>query len=105
MALKFENLMRTALHDLDPVFSKFSRQKKCKDVLDQLGLHDPLLVQSMYIFKQPHTGGEVVPHQDSTFIHSEPLTCHGIWFAIDDATTENGCMYMLPGSHKGNSCS
>jgi phytanoyl-CoA hydroxylase len=94
------NKIGHALHDLDPLFSKFSRQKKCKDVLEQLGMNDPLLIQSMYIFKQPHTGGEVVPHQDSTFIHTDPLTCHGIWFAIDDATTENGCMYMLPGSHK-----
>lgn len=54
----------------------------------------------MYIFKSPKIGGEVGPHQDSTYIISNPLTCKAFWFALEDATTENGCMYGIPGSHK-----
>ncbi len=48
-------------------------------------------------------GGEVVPHQDSTFLWTEPQpSVVGLWLALEDATTENGaahpratCVQML----------
>jgi phytanoyl-CoA hydroxylase len=46
-----------------------------------IGFVNPLLVQSMYIFKQPNIGGEVTCHQDSTFIYTEPIEIAGLWFA------------------------
>ena len=55
----------------------------------------------MYIFKQPRIGGEVVCHQDAAFLHTEPSSVIGLWFALEDATIENGCMYALPGGHRG----
>jgi phytanoyl-CoA hydroxylase len=54
----------------------------------------------MYIFKPPHIGGEVVCHQDSTYIYTDPESCIGFWFALEDATLENGCMHFIPGGHK-----
>ena len=42
----------------------------------------------MYIFKQPKIGGEVVCHQDSTFLYTEPESAVGFWVAIEDATIE-----------------
>ncbi len=54
----------------------------------------------MYIFKQPRIGGEVVCHTDHTYLWTEPPSVVGFWFAIDDATTENGCMWALPGGHR-----
>ena len=54
----------------------------------------------MYIFKQPHIGGEVHPHIDHTFLWTEPQTVIGFWFALEDATLENGCMWTVPGSHR-----
>ncbi len=54
------------LHDLDPVFSAFSRQPIIRDLVTSLGWTDPLLMQSMYIFKQPHIGGEVTAHRHLT---------------------------------------
>jgi phytanoyl-CoA hydroxylase len=54
----------------------------------------------MYIFKQPEIGGEVVCHQDSTFLYTEPETVVGFWFALEDATTENGCLWAVPGGHR-----
>jgi phytanoyl-CoA hydroxylase len=53
----------------------------------------------MYIFKQPHIGGEVSCHQDSTFIYTEPFDLAGLWFALEDATIENGCLRAIPGGH------
>jgi phytanoyl-CoA hydroxylase len=95
------NKIGHAMHDLDPVFDAFSRTPKLQKLVASLGFADPKLVQSMYIFKPPGIGGEVVCHQDSTFIYTEPESCIGLWFAIDDATTVNGCMNFLPGAHKG----
>lgn len=95
------NKIGHALHDLDPVFDEFSRSAKLAKVAQQIGYQDPLLLQSMYIFKSPGIGGEVNCHQDSTFIYTDPLSCTGFWVALEDATVENGCMYALPGEHKG----
>ena len=95
------NKLGHAMHDLDPDFESFSHQQQLSRLTRQLGLGKPLLLQSMVIFKHAHVGGEVTMHQDSTFIYSEPETCIGFWFALEDATTENGAMYALPGWHKG----
>jgi phytanoyl-CoA hydroxylase len=61
---------------------------------------NPVLLQSMYIFKQPNIGGEVSCHQDSTFLYTEPVDIAGLWFALEDATIENGCLWVIPGGHK-----
>jgi len=94
------NKVGHALHDLDPAFDRFSRQPKLKTLAGELGFQRPLLLQSMYIFKQPGIGGEVICHTDSTFLYTEPLSCIGLWFALEDATIENGCLFALPGRHR-----
>ena len=94
------NKLGHALHDLDPVFSSFSRSALMKALTTSLGMRKPTPVQSMYIFKQPRVGGEVSAHQDSTFLHTSPVkTCLGVWVALEDCTLENGCLWALPGSH------
>ncbi len=95
------NKMGHAMHDLDPVFEEFSYRPELGEIARSLGIADPGLLQSMYIFKPPHIGGEVHFHQDSTFIYTEPESCVGFWFALEDATIENGCMYFIPGQHRG----
>lgn len=94
------NKMGHAMHDLDPVFDRFSRTPELAAVAGRVGLGDPAIIQSMYIFKPPHIGGEVVCHQDSTYIYTEPESCVGFWFALEDATVDNGCMHFIPGAHK-----
>jgi len=94
------NKIGHALHDLDPIFDEFSRTHQIKQLVSDLGIHDPLLLQSMYIFKQPRIGGEVTCHHDATFLYTEPLRLIGLWFALEDATIENGCLWAIPGGHK-----
>ena len=94
------NKIGHALHDLDPVFERFSRTSAIEQLARDLGVNHPLLLQSMYIFKQPHIGGEVNCHQDCTFLYTEPHNILGLWFALQDATLENGCLWVLPGGHK-----
>ncbi|KAI0134152.1 hypothetical protein BJ170DRAFT_608715 [Xylariales sp. AK1849] len=65
-----------------------------------LGFKDPRVLQSMVICKQPEIGGAVPPHQDSTFLYTDPPSAVGFWYALEDATVENGCLSFLPGSHR-----
>lgn len=95
------NKIGHALHDLDPVFAPFSRAPALRALAADLGLAAPLLLQSMYIFKSPGTGGEVTCHQDATYLYTEPLSVVGLWFALADATRENGCLWAIPGGHRG----
>ena len=94
------NKIGHALHDLDPAFDSFSRTPRIKQLVSDLGLTNPLLLQSMYIFKQPRIGGEVTCHQDATFLYTEPLRVVGLWFALEDATVDNGCLWAIPGGHQ-----
>jgi phytanoyl-CoA hydroxylase len=103
--LKYEkeksiNKIGHALHDLDPVFERFSRSEQIKHLATAIGMKNPLLLQSMYIFKQPNIGGEVTCHQDSTFLYTDPIDIVGLWFALEDATIENGCLWAIPGGHR-----
>ena len=93
------NKIGHAMHDLDATFEKFSYRPELAGVAADIGLADALALQSMYIFKQPLIGGEVACHQDSTFLYTDPLTVTGFWFAIEDATLQNGCLWTKPGSH------
>ena len=103
--LKYEkeksiNKIGHALHDLDPVFDRFSRSPELQALATAIGHADSYLLQSMYIFKQPNIGGEVTCHQDSTFLYTEPIDIAGLWFALEDATIENGCLWALPGGQR-----
>lgn len=94
------NKIGHALHEEDPVFEQFSRLIPFKKIVQALGIKAPLLAQSMYIFKQPHIGGEVQCHQDSTFLYTKPMSVIGLWVALEEATTHNGCLWALPGKHQ-----
>uniref|UniRef100_A0A8C0R6A3 Phytanoyl-CoA dioxygenase domain-containing protein 1 n=1 Tax=Canis lupus dingo TaxID=286419 RepID=A0A8C0R6A3_CANLU len=75
------NKIGHALHAHDPVFRHVT--------------HSPKVQVSRGV-------GEVSPHQDSTFLYTEPLgRVLGIWIALEDATLENGCLWFIPGSHTG----
>lgn len=95
------NKIGHALHDLDPVFATFSRDPRLAAIAAALGLETPLLVQSMYLCKQPLIGAEVGWHQDATYLHTEPPSVTGFGVALEDATLGNGCMLALAGAHRG----
>ena len=95
------NKIGHALHDLDPVFDRVSRDPRLAALATTLGLVQPLLLQSMYLFKQPRIGGAVDWHQDATYLHTRPSTVTGFWIALDDADRDNGCLVALAGGHRG----
>ncbi len=92
------NKIGHGLHERDPLFKAFSQDKRLKSICHQLGFVRIGLVQSMYIFKQPEIGDAVSWHQDSTYLYVEGDDVIGFWFALEDATIENGCLYAIPGT-------
>jgi phytanoyl-CoA hydroxylase len=93
------NKIGHALHDLVPEFAEFCRQPIIGRLLRELGYEDPVLWQTMYIFKQPRIGGEVRWHQDASYLITEPSTVVGFWVALEDARKDNGCLWVEPGGH------
>lgn len=88
------------LHDLEPDFKKISLTERNRQIAIDLGVTDPLILQSMLICKQPEIGGEVPSHQDGVFLYTDPLSCLGFWYALEDCTASNGALEYVPGSHK-----
>ena len=94
------NKIGHAMHDLDPAFGAFCRQAIFGQVLRDIAYQNPMLWQTMYIFKQPRIGGEVRWHQDGSYLISAPASVTGIWVAIEDANRDNGCLWVQPGGHR-----
>jgi len=95
------NKIGHALHERDPVFDRFSHGPALAALAAALGLARPQVWQSQVIFKQPHIGGEVGWHQDASFFVTIPQTVTTFWFALEDATLDNGCLWVEPGGHRG----
>ncbi|KAL7942430.1 hypothetical protein V8C42DRAFT_332407 [Trichoderma barbatum] len=96
------------LHALSPPFARLIDEAQTRAsgevspaaVARDLGFKDARCLQSMVICKQPEIGGAVPPHQDSTFLYTSAPSAVGFWYALEDATLENGCLSFLPGSHR-----
>jgi phytanoyl-CoA hydroxylase len=95
------NKIGHAMHDRDPVFDRFFRDPRLAQRAAQAGVAEPRLWQTQVIFKPPGIGGEVRWHQDSTFFATAPQSCTTFWFALEDATRDNGCLWVEPGGHRG----
>ena len=94
------NKIGHGMHRHSEVFKRISFKKEVKDLVRALKFVDPVLLQSMFIFKNPRVGSKVTPHTDRTFLYTDPCKLVGLWFAIEDVTVENGCLWYIPGSHK-----
>ncbi|HLV79714.1 MAG TPA: phytanoyl-CoA dioxygenase family protein, partial [Chthonomonadaceae bacterium] len=51
------------------------------------------------MLKPPEVGSQKGWHQDSPYWPIEPMALCSCWLPLDDATLENGCMWVLPGHH------
>jgi phytanoyl-CoA hydroxylase len=94
------NKIGHAMHDLDPVFERFSRDARLHQIAGAIGVPQPRVYQSMYIFKQPRIGGEVRWHQDATYFATDPPTVTTLWFALERADRTNGCLWAERGGHR-----
>jgi ectoine hydroxylase-related dioxygenase (phytanoyl-CoA dioxygenase family) len=93
-------------HYISPVMEKYVKHAKICGILSQItAAHLPFwdgsvkCMQSMLFVKPPGFQGQAW-HQDEIYIPTRDRSLIGAWIAIDDATIENGCLWILPGSHK-----
>ncbi|RWS08231.1 hypothetical protein B4U79_15623 [Dinothrombium tinctorium] len=95
------NKIGHALHCLNPIYKSVTFSDKVKEIVKAVGFKKPLITQSMIIFKNPAIGGEVLPHQDASYLYTTPeIKLMGFWLALSDAVEENGCLWFIPKSHK-----
>lgn len=88
------NKIGHALHTKNGTFSAFSQAKEIAKIAEAVGVTEPEIRQSMYIFKQAKIGGEIRWHQDASYFFTKPLSVVKFWFAIEDATLLNGCLQV-----------
>ena len=74
-----------------------------EDLLDLVScvLGEDLVMWGCQIFCKPGADGLEVPmHQDGQYWPIEPLATCTVWLAIDDSDRGNGCLTVIPGSHR-----
>jgi phytanoyl-CoA hydroxylase len=86
-------------HKLSPVMFDTLAHPAIIGVLEQVIGPNIKCMQSMLFIKAAGKPGQAW-HQDEYFIPTRDRSLTGAWIALDDATTENGCLWVLPGSHK-----
>ena len=83
-----------------PYFHAIVRHPRIVTALQGL-LDDDVMVRSDTIFMKPaHHGIEAALHQDTAFYPRTKPNTLIFWMAIDEATEANGCLHVIPGSHK-----
>lgn len=82
----------------DPLFLAHATDPRILDVVEALIGPDIKLYASQ-CFMKPPGGAEKPYHQDSAYFAIEPMDLVTCWTALDDVTLDNGCLWVLPGSH------
>ena len=88
-------------HRFNPLARRYMLHPAVRACLAVLFGEEPVATQSMYYFKPPGARGQAM-HQDNLYLLVDPGTCLAAWTAIDRVDRENGCMMVVPGSHRGN---
>ena len=70
-------------------------------VIEQILGPDIKMFRNSVLLKPPGVGSPKGMHQDSPYWPIEPMALCSCWYAIDEATEENGCMGVIPGGHNG----
>ncbi|WP_031465120.1 phytanoyl-CoA dioxygenase family protein [Sciscionella sediminilitoris] len=97
--LRPEQLGHELLAD-DPFWVRLVSDDRLLDIAELFVGGDIALFASHYILKPAYSGQAVLWHQDGAFWPLEPMRVVTLWLAADHSTPENGCVRVIPGSHK-----
>jgi ectoine hydroxylase-related dioxygenase (phytanoyl-CoA dioxygenase family) len=86
-------------HKVSPPLAESLALKPIVEVLTHVIGPNVKCMQSMYFIKAAGKPGQAW-HQDELYIPTRDRSLTGAWIAVDDATVENGCLWVIPGSHK-----
>ena len=81
-------------------FLNIARIPAILDKVEQLIGADFALWNSSFFAKPARVGTKTPWHQDGEYWPIRPLATCSVWIAVDAATTENGCLRVIPGSHR-----
>ncbi len=87
------------MHRWDETTLAWLLDDRIRRLLDELLGSEPYAVQSMLYFKPGGSRGQAL-HQDNFYLRADPGTCVAAWMALDRTDEENGCMLVVPGSHR-----
>jgi ectoine hydroxylase-related dioxygenase (phytanoyl-CoA dioxygenase family) len=97
-----EGINRNYIHLISPIFNKVCLNKNILDAVQSIIGKNILICGTTLFIKNPNEKGFVSYHQDAKYIGLEPHNWVTVWLAVTDTNEHNGCMRMLPGSHKEN---
>lgn len=97
--LRPEQLGHTLLKN-DPFWLRLVSDDRLLDIAEQFIGPNIALFASHYISKPPHDGQPVLWHQDGSYWPLRPMEVVTLWLAVDESTPENGCLRVIPGTHK-----
>lgn len=83
----------------DDVFHDLAFDETILEVVHQLQGPNLTLLRCAAMLKPPRVGSEKKFHQDAAYYPIHPMDHVTVWIALDEATTENGCMQVVPGGH------
>jgi phytanoyl-CoA hydroxylase len=86
-------------HKLSAVIGNYLLHPAITSVLTSIVSANVKCMQSMLFVKGPGKAGQSW-HQDEFYIPTRDRSLVGAWIAIDDAGVDNGCLWIIPGSHK-----
>ena len=96
---KFRNYCPAVLLH-DERFLKYCLNTEILNIVEQL-IGKNFAIWNSSFFAKPAFNGHATPwHQDGQYWPIKPLATCSVWLAIDDATSENGCLKFIKGSHK-----
>ena len=99
---ELEGLGRNYIHLISPAFDSIVHNPKILDSVESIIGKNILACGTTLFIKNPNEKGFVSYHQDAKYIGLEPYNWVTVWVAITNSNEKNGCMKMLPGSHKEN---
>jgi phytanoyl-CoA hydroxylase len=95
------NYRKIEVLEKDPVFLAYMQHPVFREITRRVYGENVAIYRAMFMNKPAHRGTVLPYHQDGGTQWSltmNPLIT--VWTALDDATVENGCMQVIPGSHK-----
>ena len=97
-----DGINRNYVHLISPILNKVCLNKNILDAVESIIGKNILICGTTLFIKEKNEKGFVSFHQDAKYIGLEPHNWVTVWLAVTDSNEKNGCMRMLPSSHKDN---
>jgi phytanoyl-CoA hydroxylase len=99
---RMEAIAKIQDFESDPVLDSYTRCAGVLDCVERIIGREVQTIHTMLINKPPHVDGRHPLHQDLLYFPFRPADrIVASWTALERVTKENGCLVVIPGSHRG----